>query len=82
MKKWLLSTLLVLPGFAQAAITPEQLDQLAAAQQDQVVQWRRWFHANPELSNRELKTAEYIAQQLREGKERSSATTSTAFIAT
>ncbi len=66
MRKWLLSTLMVVPALSQAAITPEQLDQLAAAQQDQVVQWRRWFHANPELSNREVKTAEYIAQQLRD----------------
>ncbi|HKX56893.1 MAG TPA: amidohydrolase, partial [Xanthomonadales bacterium] len=54
------------PTIVQAEITPEKLDQLAAAQQDQVVQWRRWFHANPELSNREVKTAEYIARQLRD----------------
>lgn len=71
MNKWLLASLIVLPAMlqpaiAQAEITPEKLDQLAAAQQEQVVQWRRWFHANPELSNREVKTAEYIAQQLRD----------------
>jgi amidohydrolase len=71
MKKSLLSSLLVLSALAQpvvvrAEITPEKLDQLAAAQQEQVVQWRRWFHQNPELSNREVKTAEYIAQQLRD----------------
>lgn len=71
MKKWLMSGLLVLPAMVQslpalAEITPQQLDQLAAAQQEQVVQWRRWFHANPELSNQEVKTAEYIAQQLRD----------------
>jgi amidohydrolase len=71
MNKWLLASLIVLtamlqPAIAQAEITPEKLDQLAAAQQEQVVQWRRWFHANPELSNREVKTAEYIARQLRD----------------
>ncbi len=66
MKKLLLSVLISLPVFAQAGITPQEIDQLAAAQQEQVVQWRRWFHANPELSNREVKTAQYIAQQLRD----------------
>lgn len=66
MKKLLLSVLISLPVFAQAGITPQEIDQLAAAQQEQVVQWRRWFHANPELSNREVKTAAYIAQQLRD----------------
>ncbi len=30
-----------------------------------VVEWRRHLHANPELSNREYKTAEYIAKHLR-----------------
>ncbi len=69
MKKLLLSVLpgllMGLPIYAQADISPEQIDQLAAAEQDQVVQWRRWFHSNPELSNREVKTAQYIAEQLR-----------------
>ncbi len=32
---------------------------------DDVVTWRRHFHANPELSNREFETAEYIAEFLR-----------------
>jgi len=66
MKRLLLSSMIAMPLLAQAEITPQLLDQLAAAQQEQVVQWRRWFHANPELSNREVKTAEYIAQQLRD----------------
>jgi len=30
-----------------------------------VVTWRRHFHANPELSNREFETAEYVAEFLR-----------------
>ncbi len=33
---------------------------------DQVVEWRRHFHKNPELSNREEETAEYIADYLRD----------------
>lgn len=32
---------------------------------DQVVEWRRHFHENPELSNREHETAAYIAEYLR-----------------
>ena len=32
---------------------------------DNVVEWRRHFHQNPELSNREFETAEYIAEFLR-----------------
>lgn len=30
-----------------------------------VVEWRRHFHQNPELSNREFKTGEYIAEYMR-----------------
>ena len=50
---------------AQAEIAPEQIDKAAAAVQPQVVEWRRWFHANPELSNREFNTAAKIAEILR-----------------
>lgn len=32
---------------------------------DQVVEWRRHFHENPELSNRENETAAYIADYMR-----------------
>jgi len=50
---------------AQAGITPEQIDRAAAAVQPQVVEWRRWFHQNPELSNREFNTSARIADILR-----------------
>jgi amidohydrolase len=33
--------------------------------EEKVVEWRRYFHANPELSNREYKTAEKIADHLK-----------------
>lgn len=33
--------------------------------EDQVIQWRRHFHQHPELSNREFKTAEKIAEHLK-----------------
>lgn len=32
--------------------------------EEQVIEWRRYFHQNPELSNREFKTAEKIEQHL------------------
>ncbi|MEZ4896791.1 MAG: amidohydrolase [Saprospiraceae bacterium] len=40
------------------------IDQKAAAINDQVIQWRHHFHQFPELSNREFKTADAIAQYL------------------
>ena len=64
MRKILL--LLCMPMFAQADITPADIDELAAAEKDQVIEWRRWFHENPELSNREVKTAEYITSKLQD----------------
>ena len=30
-----------------------------------VIEWRRYLHENPELSNREVKTAEYVTKHLR-----------------
>jgi amidohydrolase len=66
MKNLLIMTftcLLSLP--AHAGITPEDIDQSAAAVQPQVVEWRRWFHQNPELSNREFNTSARIAEILR-----------------
>ena len=55
--------LLITP--ASAEITAEEIDQAASAVQPQVVEWRRWFHQNPELSNREFNTSARIAGILR-----------------
>ena len=49
----------------QAEITHEQIDQAAAEVQAQVVEWRRWFHEHPELSNREFNTSARITEILR-----------------
>ena len=64
MKNLFLAFVLLIPSLANAEITPQQLDQLAADAQEQVVQWRRWFHQNPELGNREFKTSARIAEIL------------------
>jgi amidohydrolase len=66
MNKALFCALAFLPLAAQAQITPDRIDGLASEAQPQVVEWRRWFHQNPELGNREFKTAEHIAAILTE----------------
>ncbi|MBN2731536.1 MAG: amidohydrolase [Balneolaceae bacterium] len=43
----------------------EQINQQTEEIFDQVVEWRRHFHKNPELSNREDQTAAYIADYLK-----------------
>mgnify|MGYP002622735878 CR=1 FL=1 len=39
---------------------------MAAAQRDEVVEWRRWMHRHPELSQEEYGTMEFVAARLRE----------------
>jgi amidohydrolase len=43
----------------------DQIDKQATAINDKVVAWRRDLHQNPELSNREFKTAEKVAAHLK-----------------
>ncbi len=43
----------------------EALDAHAAAIESDVIEWRRDIHANPELSNREFRTAALVADHLR-----------------
>lgn len=53
-------------AFAQASI--QQRPAVTAATErlgDEVVELRRWFHAHPELSNREVQTAAKVAEHLR-----------------
>ena len=59
---------LAISAAAQAAdggITGAQLDTAAKAIEPKTIEWRRDFHAHPELSNREVRTAEQIAKHLR-----------------
>ena len=60
----LIACMAVLP-FANASLNPVEIDRAAEAVQPQVVEWRRWFHQNPELSNREFNTSAKIAEILR-----------------
>ena len=42
-----------------------EIDKLAVAAEPQLIQWRRHLHQHPELSNREVETSKYVAEQLR-----------------
>lgn len=67
-KTVLLSALLcALAPLAQAQDAAQRPEVAAAATrlQQQVVDWRRDFHAHPELSNREERTAAKVAERLR-----------------
>ena len=50
---------------SQAQKINQRADALAEKIEPKVIEWRRHFHANPELSNREFKTAEKIAEHLK-----------------
>ena len=68
MKKIILFTgLLTFSIFASAqnAALKAKIAQKAASLESKVITWRRDFHQNPELGNREFKTAEKIAAHLR-----------------
>ena len=51
-------------AFAQADIPLESITSLSNDLSEQVVTWRRDFHQNPELSNREFRTAAIVAEHL------------------
>ncbi len=57
----LCATLLV----AQSSKIQSKSDQLAKEVESKVIEWRHYFHENPELSNREFNTAEKIAEHLK-----------------
>ncbi len=62
----LLTILLTCAAFSvQAQDFQVQIRERANALLPEVIKWRRHLHQHPELSNREVKTAEYIAAHLR-----------------
>jgi amidohydrolase len=65
MKKILIALLLGAVNPLQADIRATEIDALADDVQAQVVEWRRWFHQNPELGNREINTEKRVAEILR-----------------
>jgi amidohydrolase len=61
MKKNLLALLLIV----NTLTAQQSLEQDILEIEDKLIEWRRDFHQNPELSNREFKTAEKITQHLK-----------------
>lgn len=62
----LLFCLAVAPALAQTnAALQSKLDQQAKDIEPRLIEWRRNFHAHPELSNREVKTGQLIADFLK-----------------
>ena len=52
---------------AHSAIAQDsRIDRLSTQGEAQVIAWRRDFHQHPELSNREFRTSEVVAEALRE----------------
>lgn len=54
-----------LPVLAADSPLRQRANQLAASFEEQIIRWRRDFHRNPELGNRETRTAAIIAEHLR-----------------
>ena len=50
----------------KAGAASAELDRLAAGVEKQMIEWRRQLHANPELGNREVETAKFVAARLKE----------------
>jgi len=53
------------PGMTASQSLTAEVDRLAAAVQPELIAWRRYLHEHPELSNREVATARYVAERLR-----------------
>ena len=56
---------LLLHSFVFAQKGANTVDAKADALEQKVIEWRRHLHENPELSNREFKTAEYVTAHLK-----------------
>ncbi len=63
MKKFILLMLVLVSITMQAQ--SKKIDKMIDDIEPKVIEWRRDFHQNPELSNREFKTAEKIAAHLK-----------------
>ncbi len=64
--KRILTLSLFLTTAASAQNLPANYDQLIKDETPKVVEWRRYFHQNPELSNREVKTGKKIEEYLKQ----------------
>ena len=67
MKKTLLFCCISLSLFASETTlaSPDETDSLLKSVETKVIEWRRDFHQNPELGNREVRTAKIVAKHLK-----------------
>ncbi len=65
MKLTLLSIFCGMATLSFAQDINKQIQEQSNAMQARIIEWRRHIHQNPELGNREFKTAEYIVKQLK-----------------
>ena len=64
--KYFIFLFLALTTFsATAQELPKNFNQIVQDIEPQIIKWRRHFHENPELSNREFNTSKYIADYLK-----------------
>jgi hypothetical protein len=47
-----------------------EIDAATSKVMPKVVEWRRYIHQHPELSNREVNTAKFVADELAEARDR------------
>jgi len=66
MKTTITALLLFASFFASGQENDIKIEKLSTEIEKKVIEWRRHFHENPELSNREFNTAKYIAKHLKE----------------
>ena len=72
MRSWLVGLMVLASAFPAGAqrrgpASPlgAEIDQRAAAIEQDLIAWRRHLHQHPELSNREFETAKFVADKLR-----------------
>ena len=65
MRKLLFAMSLLIASNSMAQELPKNYAQLLEQVEPELIQWRRHFHQNPELSNREYNTGKYIADFLK-----------------
>jgi amidohydrolase len=63
---WLAPACALAPLTSHAAITDQSLEQGAREVEARLIEWRRDLHRNPELGNREFRTAKKIEAHLRQ----------------
>ncbi len=63
--KYFFIVLVFISVAASAQNTPTSLDNKVALVKQKVIDWRRNFHENPELSNREFNTSKKVAEHLK-----------------